>query len=287
VPPNRAGTLGSLMKAGRGHRPLLGAMAGLLAVLAVALPARAGTTGDPLLPDLVTLHPLERDWLRLYRNHAGRQVLRLSNRIANVGSGPMELFSDEPDAGCDSPDDRSAWQRLFQDLNGNHHYDAGEPELGAPTEVGCFRFHPAHGHWHFQQFARYEIRSERTGKQLAVSQKVGFCLLDGDRRYADRHPLPGAPAVGHYPIGQCQLDQPGATEGLSIGWADSYGLNLPGQRIDVSGLPRGRYCLVSTANPAKRLTESNYANDARATRIRLNPSRERVRALGAGCRIPS
>ena len=45
--------------------------------------------------------------------------------------------------------------------------------------------------------------------------------------------------------------------GLSIGWADYYGSTLPGQELDIRGLPDGRYCLRNEADPADRLDESD------------------------------
>ncbi|HLF37050.1 MAG TPA: lysyl oxidase family protein, partial [Anaerolineales bacterium] len=50
--------------------------------------------------------------------------------------------------------------------------------------------------------------------------------------------------------------------GLSVGWADVYDHYLPGQSIDISGLPDGIYALMSTADPYNLIQESDETNNA-------------------------
>jgi hypothetical protein len=76
--------------------------------------------------------------------------------------------------------------------------------------------------------------------------------------------LPGAPAIRVYD----NVTDP--ILGISIGWADVYSRNLPGQWIDVTGLADGEYWLEVIANPygPDRILESNYTNNT--TRILVN-----------------
>ena len=69
--------------------------------------------------------------------------------------------------------------------------------------------------------------------------------------------------------------------GLSIGWADLYSASLPGQELNIRGLPDGRYCLRMTANPAGRILESDRSNNTRSTLVRMRGSR--VRNLNQRC----
>jgi hypothetical protein len=268
----------------------------------VASSVKAGPA--ELLPDLVTLHPLDSPWLDLNVHRKGGQkvaALRMSNRIGNHGAGPLELFAGDVDPACEGQypgDDREADQRVFEDTNGNGIYDgpnSEEPDGPSGIEkVGCFEFHPdpSHLHWHFQDFSQYKLVDPDTGEPVAgPSKKIGFCIVDSDRAFPD---VPGSPVGGIYPDGGCGFgdpeDGPG-TEGLSVGYADTYTMSLPGQRLDVTGIPTGRYCLVSTANPTheppeddpSQLIESTDANNARRTPIKLNMERKRAKEVPGGC----
>jgi hypothetical protein len=51
-------------------------------------------------------------------------------------------------------------------------------------------------------------------------------------------------------------------QGLSVGWVDVYDHYLPGQSIDISGVPDGVYALISTADPFNLIQESDESNNA-------------------------
>jgi hypothetical protein len=67
--------------------------------------------------------------------------------------------------------------------------------------------------------------------------------------------------------------------------ADTYRWSLPGQKLNVTGLRRARYCLVSTADPHNLLRESDNSNDARRTRMLLRPAKRKVKRLRGQCRM--
>ena len=258
-----------------------------------------------LLPDLVTLQPADSPWLELNVHRKGGQkvvALRLSNRIGNHGAGPLELFAGPEDTDCTNEGqypgvDLEADQRVFEDTNGNGTFERGPDGESRVEKVGCFEFHPdpRHLHWHFQDFSQYKLVDSDTGEPVAgPSKKIGFCIVDSDRAFPD---VPGSPVAGIYPDGGCGFGDPEGgpgTEGLSVGYADTYTMSLPGQRLDVTGIPTGRYCLVSTANPAheppeddpSQLIESTDANNARRTPIKLNLERKRVKEVPGGCVSP-
>jgi Lysyl oxidase len=236
------------------HRPT--ALA-LLAALALALPARAATASLPaagshpaLLPDLRTLQITGLS----VSESGGHRQLNLSNEVGNGGVGALELVPRRQD--CDGngnfDDDRSAYQLAYRDANGDGVF---EREIdGHPLHLlaGCMFFHPEHDHWHFEDFARYDL-STLQGDLVASTTKVSFCVTDSFRKFGT---LPGSPESRYYSV--CNQE---ATMGLSIGWTDLYFASLPGQSIVIDGVPDGTYCLSSTADPHDRLRETNESNN--------------------------
>ena len=131
-------------------------------------------------------------------------MLRLSNEIGNRASGPLEVFPSAISADCDGDgdpaNDRDASQRIFADTNGSGGYEAGVDAVESERVFGCMRYHPAHDHWHMLDVARYELRREATGKLVADSRKVGFCLTDTRLAF----PTPLTPQAATYPIGSAK-----------------------------------------------------------------------------------
>lgn len=255
----------------------------VVALLAGSPGAQAG--GAPALPpDLVTL-PLEDGDLAV-TEEGGRTLLRLSTEIGNVGAGPLEIFPSQGSTGCDAdPDpanDRAASQRMFADTNASGAFERGADAVAFERMFGCLRYHPVHDHWHTLNFARYELRREPTGRLVRSRRKVGFCVRDS-------RPGEGAPGddpQGTYPFASTSsggCDQ-AAVQGISPGWTDLYALSVPGQQLYVDGLRRGRYCLVSRADPLDLLAEANEDNNVQRLRIAMRPRQLDVRALEAPCR---
>lgn len=201
-----------------------------------------GAGGNPLLPDLLCWAR----WLRDVRisNEGGRKLLRFSNSVANRGAGPLEMYGQVSSDGT-----TRAYQVVYNDNGTTTTY-----------QVGTFSFagHETHGHWHFDDFARYELRRSDTNELVRLADKVSFCLLDSVR-YTDES-VPGTPSSAHYTC---------SNQGISVGWADVYSYNLDGQFIDVTGLPDGMYRLVSITDPAGRLHESSTLNNAGSIHIQI------------------
>jgi len=275
------------MDAGTAKRLRIGAAAAIAAAgVLTATVLAPGAAGGPaaLTPDLVTL-AVEQEQIVVTREKS-KTLLRLTTEVANVGNGPLEVYPSTLSADCDGDgdpaNDRDASQRVFDDTNGSGGFEPGSDAVAAERQFGCMRYHAAHDHWHVLDFARYELRRDPGGKPVAGSRKVGFCLLDTRRAY----PGPISPEQPRYPFGSARpevgCDQ-NATQGISAGWADSYVFAVPGQQLDVSGLPRGRYCLVSRADPLDLLAELDEANNTRRVRIALRPHRLSVRKLDGRC----
>lgn len=268
---------GSRAVARRLAAPVAAATA-ILALAAVTMAPGAGAGTNPrLLPDLITMKVTQDDLL------LDGAKLRLSNEIGNRGRGPLEIYPSPGSNNCDGDgnpgNDRDVYQRIFHDSNGDGVFHRSQDTGSEHHLFGCEQYHPAHHHWHVLDFSRYKLVRKKTGRTVATSTKIGFCIIDTDHAFGG---LPGSPSQGHYPAGteDCAAD---SVDGLSVGWADTYGSYLPGQELSVTGLHHGRYCLVSTADPLNLLRESNNSNNARRTLIALRPAKHVVKRVRSGC----
>lgn len=232
-------------------------------LLAFATHSSVAAPGDPLLPDLVT-QPFDEAYIE---GDPGEKLLRFSNTVGNRGVGTLEVLSKRADAAlCPDSGDRPAFQRVYRDSAAAE--SAGFFNRSDDLEfrrrlAGCVEYHPAHLHWHFEDFARYSLSSVTDGEVVARATKVSFCIVDNGRRFPE---LPGTPQFQHYDF----CEDPTAVTGLSIGWADTYGAGLAGQHLDVSGLPDGEYCLISKADPSDRLRELRNRNNSHRSRFYLD-----------------
>jgi hypothetical protein len=261
----------------------LGSSAAIALILAVA----SASGGPPALaPDLVTL-AIKQENLVVAPDQTGRIVMRLSNEIGNRSNGPLEVFPGPASSDCDGDgdpvNDRDASQRIFADTNGSGGYEGGADAVESERGFGCMRYHPAHDHWHVLDIARYELRREATGELVAHSRKVGFCFTDTRLAF----PSVVSPPAAIYPIGSAKPSgcDANSTQGISPGWADLYAFALPGQQLRVGGLPRGKYCLTSRADPLDLIEELDEDNNVRRVRLNLRPRKLRVRKLEGPCRI--
>jgi hypothetical protein len=109
-----------------------------------------------------------------------------------------------------------------------------------PFTADDFEFSPCHHHFHFRDFADYELRGPAGA--VAFGHKQAFCIRDS---------LPYGPE----PSGGYDCD----FQGLSPGWGDDYPAALDGQWVDVTGVPAGDYEVVVTVNPAGRIREHGDA----------------------------
>lgn len=230
---------------------------------ALALRAKEIGDGDLLLPNISTLQPTG---LRTVRSDGGTRLLRFSNTIANVGAGPVELEPRKHDCDGDGnpANDREAIQRIYHDMDGVGVYRRSVDTSVQTRVAGCFEFSVAHGHWHFHDFADYQLVDIASGEAIVMNDKVGFCLLD------TLHPYPGVPgSPSHRYYRGCRRN---SVQGQSVGFADIYAWYFAGQWMDVTGTPNGDYCLVTTADPADQLLESDETDNAYRQQIRLTGS---------------
>ncbi len=240
---NADGTVVSAVGSSRGARELVWAR--FDASLAPSRRARP--------PDLDQRAPRD----LIVRATGGRRfVLGFTSATDNLGLGPLWLRARRA-----TRDDPMLVRQLVQYANG------AVTTLGG---VGVLRYesHPPHRHWHLDDFVRYELRRP-DGRVVVRDRKTGFCLVD---RWGLARRVRGIrPALPRF-VGDCATLQPDALrveQGSSVGYTDRYPAFFHGQDLVLTGLPAGRYVLVQTANPERRLREVDYANNAASVLLRL------------------
>jgi hypothetical protein len=178
----------------------------------------------------------------------GRRLLRFSAIIVNVGEGPFELRSRRANR-------RSRWstRQVIYD-------DAGGSRAVATRSVRLVYEGDGHDHWHVKDLEQYRLVPLHNAGGSRIGQKVGFCFFDN---YDYQLWLPDAPEDPVYGDRGCGTrGSVGLRNGLSVGWGDIYDRSLPGQSIDISGLPDGIYRLWATADQAGFFRESNDVNNS-------------------------
>ena len=229
-----------------------GALLAALALLLVLVPAEgthAATSGTLHFPDLKTLPPSDVNVV----NTNGVKELRFSSTAYNAGDGRLEL----------QPKNTPKAQKTRVSQQVYTHDSAGVWRLAASYDAGTYFFHKEHDHWHFEDFARYELLSATNpGTVYRTGTKTTFCIIDlvnpdGIAAAGDGSVLTvehKAPAAVYNVCGRNSIT------GLSVGWGDKYHQGLPGQSINITGLPNGQYTLRSTADPNNKIREGTRSN---------------------------
>jgi hypothetical protein len=131
--------------------------------------------------------------------------------------------------------------------------------------AGRFVFHPEHNHIHLEDWAQYRLRKvtagDGVGDIVAEGEKTSFCLRDS-RMYDAT--LPNFRARSRY--NECE----GQVQGVSVGYEDVYLKNLPGQWIDITGLPSGQYWLESVVDPDDHILEADETNNVERVRVTIS-----------------
>lgn len=205
-------------------------------------------------PDLEALKPKD---FRLWRR-AGRIELRFTAGFWNKGSGPFELVSSST-----APASRDASFSVLQRLR------TSEKEI-IDVPVGDLFWHGVHRHYHMEDVALYTLEPLEGGEDL-IHVKTSFCLTD---TVAQDLKIPGASKQRVY-SSACSIKK----QGVSVGWADIYYYNFPGQSIDVTNLPVGDYRLTISVDPLEKYLEETRANNIETVILSINPKALRVKVI--------
>lgn len=179
---------------------------------------------------------------------ANRVLYRFRVAIPNIGDGPMEVREV-----TDGTVSQTVYQRIY----------TTDEEIEERT-IGTFP-NPANtfGHLWFQGLAQYNLYEANDdgqggytrGDLVSSQDKTSMGIVDSSAYDLD---LPGAPVERVY---ESALDP---LLGISVGWADVYGRELPGQWVDVTGLGDGPYWLEVVIDPygvVEELVDTNNTTD--------------------------
>ncbi len=214
----------------------------------VGLPA-SGALAAPLYPNLVSDPPGAASAPVVYDDGAGpRLLMRFDGFVHNAGFGALEIQG----TGGNGATMTNVRQRI---------YDSVSPSAlwASPAQV-LYETDDSHNHWHLKNIARYSLWNLEGTAEVAPAQKVGFCLIDSQRRETIG---PGSAQYTEAGNDFCAQDNPAAssvTMGISAGWRDVYHRSLAFQWIDVSDVAPGSYRLRSDIDPEGRIRESSEVN---------------------------
>src|SRR5262245_15586908 len=211
----------------------------LAGLIAVNLPVISIAAPRQVLELKPNLQAFPAGNLAIVQDMSGATQLLFSATTWNNGDGPLVLVAGETDPATEK---QKVYQRVF--LSDGTFYD---------RVAGDFVWHPSHNHFHFEEYAVYTLQPfNAPGASARTSSKTSFCIMDTTQ--VDTR-LPGAPTKPVYvacgDVGQ----------GMSVGWGDTYGNQLAGQSINLTGLPDGDYKLIIEADPKKRLLEINDSDN--------------------------
>jgi hypothetical protein len=208
------------------------ALAGLIAGAVAFGRSASAQSVIALTPNLT---PLPASSISLVTNTSGALTLRFSTTSWNNNTGPLQLEAGSVDTGSGK---QQVYQRIFNSDGSSTLFFAG-----------WFEWHPTHNHFHFNDYALYTLQPVNApGGSLRTGQKTTFCVMDTTKINGS---LPGAPSQAVYSTCGNQI------QGMSVGWGDTYGSNLPGQEIDFTGNADGIYQLRISIDPNKAIAESN------------------------------
>ena len=226
-------------------------------VPALLLSAAAERVGAaPLLPDLFAWESESRCYMHcgvMDTDTIDNKVLyKFHGALPNIGAGRLEIRD------VTHPNNvQDVYQRIYQTEGGFTEELIGSFPITGPILPNHHLFLPG--------IAQYNLRTVLAGNGVGPivrsNDKTSMAVVDSSSYDTS---LPGAPPSRFYD----SVSDP--ILGISIGWADVYGRNLPGQWIEVTGLADGEYWLEVIANPygQDRILESDYTNNT--TRIKVN-----------------
>jgi hypothetical protein len=212
--------------------------------------------------------------------YGSTRCLRFDNDTRNLGSGPMILrFTYDPQAFVPGSCDMT--QEII--VSGG---------TVADRSAGPCLFHPQHGHFHYQNYAIYQLfgvsaSGQPSAQPVAASHKVGFCTIDVDDYNFGL--AGGAQRPRTYSFPACNIPNAYSTQlptsspyfpsglpeymGISPGWGDVYTWDLPAQYIDISNnVPDGVYEVVSRANFDNGILTSDTSQQTGVTCVRITAS---------------
>ena len=206
--------------------------------------------------DIAVKRPAAGDWFIVLRGRSNFSGVSIQAMVRSVKADlvvwpdvvdPHETTETFTGEDCEVQENMIAagTHRLLRFSTESRNIGGSDVVMGSPEGNPNFEFQECHGHYHFKGFAAYALK-DKTGNVVAQGRKVSFCLEDVHRWD------PTASRDSKY---DCE------TQGIQAGWSDIYDGGLPGQWIDITGIPAGDYDLEITINPEHIIDEADYSNN--------------------------
>ena len=230
-------------------------VAASLLVSLLAVRAQAEDPLDPVLDDPGRTYPnlvpnvndVRISDYRVVQNDVDLFVERglflwFDTRAQNLGTVPVQLTIDK----VDTPESSTVSQCVSWRVAAAH--------LCRETQVaGGYTWHEAHNHFHYSDFATYELRTLAAGGRpdytsaglVGVSDKVSYCFIDSELIRDDARPTPFYEG--------CTL----TVQGITPGWTDIYTSDMAGQNFSIENLPNGLYAVIIDMDYRNTLHETN------------------------------
>jgi len=219
---------------------LKGALASALLLIAATASALCPAGQAELRPNIRALPP---------SGIAMRDVnnMQFNTTSWNSGDGKLELVAknlvNDPTGQKQLVD-----QRIYCSGGGFYDRPAGKAE-----------YHAEHNHVHYNDYANYILEYADTSNPQNPRQgtKTTFCIMDTTGVNTQ---LAGASAAAVFDW--CPTQDPSFnTQGMSIGWGDTYGAYLDGQSLYVADLTPGIYRLRHVFDPKNMLLEKSDSDN--------------------------
>lgn len=200
-----------------------------------------------------------------------RWYIRFSTIIVNVGEGDLLLRATRPSA----PAEWTAEQLI------PHSEGGAKP---TPIDAQLAWGGDGHNHWHVVRVATVRLvpldgDGNPVDESLGTDSKIGFCFYD------HTHELARGPEEAVFSAHTCgHEDDTLLGMGLSPGWNDTYRQALPGQSIEVTGLPDGRYRLITDVDEHGWFHEADRDNNRTwiDLDLRMTPAGLSANTIGSG-----
>jgi hypothetical protein len=200
--------------------------------------------GEPVLPDLMPSPPDNLGTSKI----DGRWHVSFSTLIVNVGAEDLLLRAARVEDG-----EWSVEQLIPYSQGG---------AATRPIDTSLAWGGDGHDHWHVVRVASVWLaRLGEDGKAVdddrsRIDTKIGFCFYDHTRE------LDRGPEKAVYSSKTCGAENSTLIGmGLSPGWNDTYARNLPGQAVDLTGLPDGKYRMWAEVDEQGWFREASRENN--------------------------
>lgn len=176
-------------------------------------------------------------------------TMRFSATSWNSGDAKLELVARNPETDpLTGQTKQPVDQRVY--CSGGSFYD---------RPAGKAEYHAAHNHVHYNDYANYILEPADSANPQNPRQgsKTTFCIMDTTGVNTQ---LKGASTSAVF--NWCPTQDPSFnTQGMSVGWGDTYGANLAGQSLPVDGLAPGLYRLRHVFDPKNLLLEKDESDN--------------------------